>query len=606
MKMIISDPKNSISTRLIRSVFLLVWILIVMSLNSCALLGKRKPAALILDMVHHNPGEPLTNTSFTNPEKLVSYGYNGQVINDFTFAHAALTFDKLNPAIFPKGSEERKWVENAAKKVRANIEAAHRAGLKVYYFTDIIVLPKKLVEIYRHEILDENGKISFEKPKTRQIHRIMLDELFETFPGLDGLIIRTGETYLNNVPYHTGNNPITMGVKSHVDIINFLREEVSVKRNKLIAYRTWNPHGFFHEDPAYYLEVTNAVSPHPNLLFSIKHTKGDYHRTFPFNPTLTIGRHQQMVEVQCQREYEGKGAYPNYVMEGVINGFEEYKTNTVRPGNQSLTDIKNDPRFKGVWTWSRGGGWKGPYIENELWCDLNAYVLSSWATNTRKTERQVFNAYMDRLGLTGNSRNNFRELCLLSAKGVIRGHSSVYYPVDSSWVWWTRDHFLAGSDEKPDVDRYASEGVLYKMFSDYYAKGLLEKSIAEKEEALAIWKKIEDLSKEISVPDAATENYIRVSSSYGYLLHGIIAEGWKVMALGFAGDKTKHYDKERMKQAIVNYDAYWAAYKKLKEENPACATLYKPYAFVYIAPEYHGRQGIKASVDKYRGIIGND
>ena len=43
----------------------------------------------------------------------------------------------------------------------------------------------------------------------------------------------------------------------------------------------------------------------------------------PFNPTLGIGRHRQIVEVQCQREYEGKGAYPNYVVKGVVEGFEE-------------------------------------------------------------------------------------------------------------------------------------------------------------------------------------------------------------------------------------------------------------------------------------------
>jgi hypothetical protein len=140
----------------------------------------------ILDMVHHNPGEPLTKTSFTDPQKLKSYGFNGQVINDFVFAHAALTFDKLDKRIFPEGSREREWVKQAAAKVNANIQAAKGAGLNVYYFTDIVVLPRKLVELYKSEICDENGKISFDKPKTLEIHRLLFDELFETFPGLDG------------------------------------------------------------------------------------------------------------------------------------------------------------------------------------------------------------------------------------------------------------------------------------------------------------------------------------------------------------------------------------------------------------------------------------
>lgn len=321
----------------------------------------------VLDMVHNNPGEPLTQTRFADPEYLKSYGYNGQVINDFVFAHAAITFDKLNPSIFPKGSKEREWVLKAAEHVRQNINAAHKAGLKCYYFTDIIVLPKKLVALYHDEICDERGRISFERPKTIEIHKIMLDELFDTFPGLDGLVIRTGETYLNNVPYHTGNNPITNGIESHIKLINLLRQEVCVKRNKMIFYRTWASGGM-DQKPEVYLNVTNRIKPHPNLVFMIKHTKGDYQRTFNFNPTLGIGKHPQVVEVQCQREYEGKGAYPNYIAEGVINGFEEY-TNGSRPqpGNKSLNDIKDNPNFRGVWTWSRGGGWIGPYITNELW-----------------------------------------------------------------------------------------------------------------------------------------------------------------------------------------------------------------------------------------------
>lgn len=558
----------------------------------------------ILDMVHHNPGEPLTVTEFTNPQKLKSYGYNGQVINDFVFAHAALTFDTFDKRIFPEGSKERAWVLQAAEKVSANIKAAKRAGIKVYYFTDIVVLPKKLVELYKNDICDENGKISFDRPKTLEIHRMMFDELFETFPDLDGLIVRTGETYLNNVPYHTGGDPITLQEKSHIKIIQLLREEVAVKHNKMVFYRTWHPKGFFHEDTAYYLKVTDAIAPHPNLLFSVKHTKGDYHRAFPFNPTIMIGKHPQIVEVQCQREDEGKGAYPNYVMEGVINGFEEYKTNTIRPGNQSLNDIKNNPLFRGIWSWSRGGGWVGPYITNEFWCDFNTYVISQWANDPQKSELSYFNRYLDNLKITDeSSRVKMRELCLLSAKAVIRGHSSVKYTVDSSWVWWMRDHFLGGIAPIPEYGSYPSEGLLYKMFSSYYDKNLLRKSIIEKQEAQDIFGQIVKLTREIQIPDEKTKNYLEVSSSYGYFLHGIIAQGWKIMALGFIGDKTGKYDKAEIKDAIKKYDDYWVQFKLLKETEPQCATLYKPYAFVYKGPDYCMTQGMGASVDKYRNLV---
>lgn len=568
-------------------------LILFVCLSGCALSAKaQQQPAYLLDMVHNNPGEPLTQTAYNDPVFLKQQGYNGQVINDFTFAHAAITFDSLNPDIFPRGSKERAWVLQAADRVRANIKRAHAAGEKCYYFTDIIVLPKRLVELYHDEICDEKGKVSFDRPKTIEIHRIMFKELFDTFPDLDGLVIRTGETYLNNVPYHTGNNPITNGAESHVKLINLLREEVCVKRNKMVFYRTWLSAGM-DTRPDVYLSVTDRIQPNPNLVFSVKHTKGDYQRTMDFNPTLGIGKHPQIVEVQCQREYEGKGAYPNYVMDGVINGFEEFDTNTPQKGYKGLKDIVTTPQYKGTWSWSRGGGWVGPYITNEFWCKLNTFVISHWAADTKQTEEQVFDRFMDENGIKGKSRKAFRELCLLSAKAVLRGHDSAVLPFKNSWTFWMRDEFLSGTD-----------GRLAEIFKTFYDSGTLQKAVGEKFEAVAMWQKIVELSKTIDLPDKANRDYIRISSQYGLLLHQIIAEGWDIMAMGYTGDKTGKYDKEKIAASIKKYDQYWQAYNGLKKNNPQCATLYTPYQWANNPPTYHQGLGMGASVDKYRGITG--
>lgn len=550
----------------------------------------------VLDMVHHNPGEMLTVSAYNNPAYLEKQGYTGQVMNDFTFVHAAITYDSLDKRIFPEGSKERDWVLKAAERVKTNIKKAHDAGIKVYYFTDIIVLPKKLVELYKDEICDSDGKISLGKSKTLEIHRLMLQEVFKTFPDLDGLVIRTGETYLNNVPYHTGNNPILKGVESHIKLINLLREEVCVKQNKKVFYRTWS-FGGMHDSRQYYLDVTNKIEPHKNLVFAIKHTQGDYHRTHDFNPTISVGKHEQVIEVQCQREYEGKGAFPNYIAEGVINGFEEYQTNTPQIGYKSLQDIKNTSQFKGVWTWSRGGGWVGPYISNEFWIKLNAYVLGHWAQNPNLTEEEVFNQFMKKEGIKGKSAKAFRVLNLLSAKAVIRGHSSVSLPFEKGWVWWTRDHFLDGTN--PDA---ASPSTLQKAFVKLHQQGLLDSAVKEKFEAVVLWEQIDKLSKQVKMHNKADRNYIKVSSRYGLLLHKIIAEGWNIMAMGFTGDLTGSYDKQKIEESIKRYDKYWEDYKNLKENNPDCATLYKPYAFVYQPPHYQSEVGMASSINKYRNI----
>ncbi|NJO70250.1 MAG: hypothetical protein HC830_14080 [Bacteroidetes bacterium] len=245
----------------------------------------KKSNYYVLDMVHHNPGEERTVTAFNSPEKLASYGYTGKILNDFKFAHCAITYGSLNPNIFPAGSKERQWVNEVAGYVQNEIKQCHKNNIDIYCFLDVIVIPKKLKELYADSLCNAEGKIDFSKPFTREVHRIMIDEVFKKFPDLDGLVIRTGETYLHSVPYHTGNNPILSRdtaelVSTHIELINLLREEVCVKRDKKLFYRTWD-FGFFHTEPEIYLNITNHVKPHQNLIFSIKHTDGDYHRTLP-------------------------------------------------------------------------------------------------------------------------------------------------------------------------------------------------------------------------------------------------------------------------------------------------------------------------------------
>ncbi|MEI8087714.1 MAG: hypothetical protein WCG93_16005 [Paludibacter sp.] len=555
----------------------------------------------IMDMVHHNPGEALTKSAFTNPEYVKNQGFNVQVMNDFIFPTAAVTFEKFDNTLFAKGTKERAWSDSITVLIQKNIKAAHAAGIKVFYFTDIVLLPKKLVEKYKSQVCDANGKITFEKPLTVELHKMMFDELFQKFPDLDGLVIRTGETYLNNVPYHTGNNPISDGAASHIKLLQLLRDEVCVKHNKTVIYRTWSIGGF-HNDPVYYLNVSDKIEPNKNLIFSIKHIQGDYQRTYPFNPCIGIGKHRQVIEVQCQREYEGKGAYPNYVMNGVINGFEEYKGSN-HPN--CLNDIKKNATFAGIYSWSRGGGWVGPYISNEFWPRLNAFVLSAWANNPTLTEAAAFDRFMDEQGIvSAKSREAFRKLSLLSAKAVLRGHASAELTIKPDWVFWMRDHFLAGIEKLDTMEakKFPSEGFLYDEFSEFYKAGTLKKAVAEKQESAKMWDSIVTLSQLVKSKYPNDDAYIRVSSLYGLYLHRIIAAGWQTMALGFEGDKTGKYDKIAIRQAIKAYDKAWIDFQNLRKNEPSCATLYKPNAFIYVGPTYYAKKGMGYSIDKYRKL----
>ncbi|MCE8922606.1 hypothetical protein [Bacteroides ovatus] len=573
-----------------------ILLLVLSIIISTACTPNKEQKLLILDMVHHNPGEEFTISKFNQPDTLDLYGFNGQVINEFQSVHCAITYDSLSSDIFPKGSEERAWVENLADRIDHKINEIHAAGLKAYYFMDIIVLPKKVKELYHDEICDSDGWINLNRPKTQEIHRKMLQEVFARFPSLDGLVIRVGETYLHNVPYHCGNGPIRKkngewkhdnskksdgGENTHSLLINLLRDEVCEKLQKDIIYRTWD-FGFFHTNPDYYLQATNQVLPHEHLYFAIKHVEGDYHRTIPFNSVLGIGKHKQIVEVQCQREYEGKGAYPNYIANGVIEGFEEYKKTI---GMHSLKKLSSSPLFAGVWTWSRGGGWVGPYIKNELWCDLNTYVLSNWAKDYTQTEEQIFNNFAVKIGIRKEDIGKFRRLALLSADAVVRGRASLIYPAN---VWWTRDEFIGGLNELRDDFKYLQE------------HNMASAALNEKKQSVAIWKEMLELSHSIQCNDKQIKNYIEVSTEYGYCLYSIYALGWEILWYGFTGDQQGTYDTDQMKKAIKSYDAMWERYQSLHEYNPQCGTLYRPYSFVNEGPDYHGEDGMAKWINHYR------
>ena len=167
-----------------------------------------------------------------------------------------------------------------------------------------------------------------------------------------------------------------------------------------------------------------------------------------------------------------------------------------------------------------------------------------------------------------------------------------------------RDEFLGGIDTANLPQKmFPSEGFLLQAYDWYYKNGLLDKVIEEKQEAVVLWKKIVALSNKIEMPNKADKDYIKVSSKYGLLLHAIIADGWKIMALGYKGDKTGTYDKTQLAATIKKYDEDWAKYNQLKAANPSCDTLYRPYSFIYVAPTFYGKQGMAASVDKYRALI---
>lgn len=561
----------------------------------------------LLDMVHHNPGEPPFESAFLDPSHLVDYGFNGQVLKHI---NCIATYAAAGVDCFPEGSPDRAWLDGFTPGIEREVAAAKAAGLMVFYHIDLFVMPQRLVEHFRDEICDPvSGRILLDRAKTLDLHRVLFDELGARFPEVDGYIIRVGETYLMDTPFHTGNGPIPRScppwtpeylyaetlagcepvdarwtsaqVEAYVTLLGFLREELCEKHGKQVFFRTWDIFpDKLHARLVHYLEVTDRIEPHPKLAFSIKHTALDFWRHVKVNECLTRGNHPQIIEVQCQREYEGKGAYPNYVMDGVIHGFEE---NRVKIG---LKDLMGHPQILGVYSWSRGGGWYGPYITNELWPDLHSFVLAGWVKNPSREEEDIFRDYaIERLRLTGDDVRRFRDLCLLSARGVLKGRQCAAFDrlLEESVLptaCWMRDDRLGGSEQ------------LGRVLETLASHGQLDEALAEKAEAVRIWQQIVEIAEAIHWPAGADGEFVRVSSSYGLRLFCIVHHGWRVLIEGFRGE-----DAAALSDAIRSYEEAWMDYRKLSASSQ-CPSLYRGEYFSL--PGTPSAKGLDDSVAHYK------
>ena len=531
-------------------------------------------------MVHNNPGEVQYQSSYNDPDFLFQRGYDAKCFDLFNCAQYALLWDNVSkkykkPAIFPEGSEQRQWVLECKNRLFRLYKNASERGLDVCCHMDIIVLPIAITKLFP-EILNADGKIDVALPLTKSLISDLFDEMFSEFPFIKGIFFRYGETYTGaqfGAPYHTGNNPIINGnYEYHVLLMNLLKEIVCDKHQREVYYRTWswiNEIGVdpFQYDKETYLKLMEQVPVHDKFYTCIKHTTKDFHRCSLFNQTINCGEHNQIVEVQCAREYEGKGAYPNYVASGVINGFEEDKWGAQYQTNTCLRDVINvkNSTVKGVWTWSRGGGWGGPYvygkngingdevIENgsELWCDLNAYVISHWAKDTSKSDRYyALNFACKELEMSNKDALIFYEICILSARAVLLGKSCC--KVNVPWeMEWTRD-----------------QNVNPQMFTAN-VQSIIDANIADemlfwKAQSVEIWKEIVDLSEKITSGNSI--EYIKTTCKYGLYLYSIYNAMYKANIYAKLG---KDY-----LPIIEEYDKLWADFSDLKSSNNNCPTLF--------------------------------
>lgn len=509
--------------------------------------------SVLFNMVHHNPGEPRFSTKYTNPEYIEDLGYNGQVLK--MEVQCGLTYDDWEDNVIPEDSEEKMWILRHAASVRTKLGLAEKAGIPVYPFIDMLVLPISILEKYKSELM-EGDRLSIRKPKTQELIRAQIKELFIRYPTLDGITTRHGETYLHDTPFHKGGSPVG-SPEEHAILINLLREEVCIKRNKKLFYRTWDFDGF-HVRPDFYLAATNAVEPHPLLYFSVKHTNADFLRNYPFNKTIGLGKHQQIVEVSMnQAGLYGRNGHPYYIGTGIIEGWPEMDH------KKGLQDLYDDPKIKGVWTWCWGDGWVGPYFDNELWVDLNEYVIRTYVCNPKRSEQEIFETYAkEELRLSDTDAQKLRELCMLSVDAVFYGQDTNQF---QTIPWYIRDHYMTGI-----------------RLENVVKNNIVDTILSEKASAVKKWYKMEALSKEIQMSNAEDKEFLEVSTTYGRIKYEIIEQIWKIQILLAQHEQGKKMDKKAAQKAVDTYHQKWKEWRALRKQYPSCPTLYVDHKAVHI------------------------
>ncbi len=527
---------------------------------------------MLLNLVHHNPGEPLFTTRFNNSTYLKELGYNTQVIK--REIQCGVTYDKYPEFAVPYETDEREWIERHAASLKVQMKQINDAGLQNIPFTDMLVLPQSLYKKYEKEITNEFGKITITKPRTQEILRAQIEELFWRFPELDGLMIRHGETYLHDTPYHLGGSPARTP-DEHAMFINFLREELCVKRGKTLIYRTWD-FSNLHSQTAVYNATMEQVEPHEKLYISIKHTTRDFFRNQPFNPNIGSGNLQQIVEISTnQAGCYGKNSHPYYIGRGVIDGWCEMPADK----KKGLRDLYDNKNIRGYWTWTWGDGWGGPYFDNEFWIKLNEYVMRNFTLSPERSEEDIFNSYArEELQLSKSDTKKFRELNLLSEEACFYGQSTQLF---GHFIWHTRDQYL---------------GCLH--LENAVKKNVVEAVLKEKRDNIKKWYRIEELAREIKLKDPYDKEFMEVSTTYGRIKYEIYEQMW-IMELLIAENVVNgtKIDREKAAAAISAYDNKYAEWRKLKNDHVCCPTLYIDYRVTHTAVTF------RVNLDKLRKYV---
>jgi len=306
-------------------------------------------------------------------KRIVGYGVNGIVLGNWLHM---TNFDALKGLkIYPEGSIFRKRNKAYEKFYNEIFNYAKGLCLDMYIYSDQFS--------YTAPMKSFIGSLNCNNPKLWKIYRAGYEEIFQKFPQVDGIMIRYGQHDPSNEYMSLdifGKVPIDANKWGDYNgrphdmkkLARLIKESLRVcnKFNKRFIFRTWTQTEIdLHSRIDLYVKLIDQLKDidKTNLIFSVKRTKTDFWHYQELNPTLGIGDIEQMVEVECRREFEGMGMFPAFWGED----------------NQKGLKASLDRGVKHIWFWPGSGGWITPNYPVivpficgfDKWIEANVYQI---------------------------------------------------------------------------------------------------------------------------------------------------------------------------------------------------------------------------------------
>ncbi len=357
-----------------------------------------------------NPGEPAAVSRYDDPAVLAELGYNGLVVYETTALSGILGPDEV------ADPDLSHFVRSTLDRVSQTVDrvATQSPAMEVYLAYDLLVLGAEAVgrqaEAFccqgRPEVLCPGKEAVYEKSLAA------LDAMLDRWPQVAGVVLRFGDTDAARLPHLTGNDIYTPHCPHCANItpddrvlrvMTAVHERVVQARGKRLIARAWNVRpGGLHDDAALAAAVADRLPGDPEddrFVLSFKVAATDFWRYQPWNASsLAMGRRPVLYELQCQREFEGKGALPNYQAGLWRNGQPEavrLQAGHDATGQVSgLADAASRVNFAGVLSWVRGGGWGGPFVRDETWIDANVHAAAKLADDPQADPAALARAWV--------------------------------------------------------------------------------------------------------------------------------------------------------------------------------------------------------------------